>query len=386
MRIAFIFDALLYGGIERVGISYLKFLEQDGHDVDVFVLNTKDIEGIINEIPSKFKIHKYYVSPYMCPGRYWYLIKRWSWGILLFPFAYSIVYLFIHIYGLWFKKFGKYDLAISMAGHYNDLTVNAYNLIRSEKKVCWLHGGLYQYMIMSPAYERLYTKIKNIITLNDLVLSECFFFNKHLKINSKTIYNPCFIKDRPLDQNKIKEIKQKYGDFILMACRMTDQKHPVGLIKAMEYINDKYGIKYNLVFVGDGEKKDEFEKYASSTRINDHIFFVGNQTDPQNYYASAKIFGFSSFNEGLPTVIVEAMNFGLPIATSDTSVREVLKDGAYGLISPVDDEVGLGENLYRLISDPQEYEKFSRLSLERANDFSPEKIKKQFNDYISQLW
>ena len=50
MRIAFIFDALLYGGIERVGISYLKFLVEDGHQVDVFVLNPTDVEDIIEEI------------------------------------------------------------------------------------------------------------------------------------------------------------------------------------------------------------------------------------------------------------------------------------------------------------------------------------------------
>ena len=57
MRIAFIFDALLYGGIERVGISYLKFLVEDGHQVDVFVLNPTDVEDIIEEIPSLCKIY-----------------------------------------------------------------------------------------------------------------------------------------------------------------------------------------------------------------------------------------------------------------------------------------------------------------------------------------
>ena len=80
MRIAFIFDALLYGGLERVGISYLKFLEQDGHDVDIYVLNPNDIEGIINEIPSRFRIYKKKVSPFLCPSRYWYNTKRWWCG------------------------------------------------------------------------------------------------------------------------------------------------------------------------------------------------------------------------------------------------------------------------------------------------------------------
>ena len=85
MRIAFIFDALLYGGIERVGISYLKFLVEDGHQVDVFVLNPTDVEDIIEEIPSSCKIYKRKVSQYICPSRYWYIAKRFWWGKYIFP-------------------------------------------------------------------------------------------------------------------------------------------------------------------------------------------------------------------------------------------------------------------------------------------------------------
>ena len=150
MKVAFIFDALLYGGIERVGISYLNFLVEDGHEVDVFVLNPDDVESIIDEIPSACKIYKKKVSQYICPIRYWYLAKRFWWGKLIFPFAYIVIYLFLQIYGLWFRIKGKYDLAISMAGHMNDLTVNAYNLIRSNKKIAWLHGSLIEYMCVAP--------------------------------------------------------------------------------------------------------------------------------------------------------------------------------------------------------------------------------------------
>lgn len=386
MRIAFIFDALLYGGIERVGMSYLKFLEEDGHDVDVYVLNPKDIEGIIDEVPERFRIHKIPVSPFMCPSRYWYIAKRWWWGKLLFPIVYTSLYLFIHVYGLRFIRFGKYDLAISMAGHFNDLTINAYNLIRSKKKICWLHGALYEYMIISPAYERLYTKIKNLVVLNSFAEDRCLFYNKFLKFNTRKIYNPCLIGHRTINENTVRDLKKKYGDFILMIGRMDPPKNPVGVIKAMEHVYNKYGKTYHLVFVGDGAFKKEYESYANSTQISEYIHFEGNSSDPQNYYKAAKIFAFSSFSEGLPTVLVEAMYFGLPIATSDTSVREILRDGKDGLISDIDDNEALGEDIYSLMSDSKKWADYCQRSQKRFEVSSPEKIKEQFNQYLKELW
>lgn len=248
MKIAFLFDAMLYGGIERVGINYLKILKEEGHDVEVFILNTRRLSGIVDEIPSDLKVYKVLVNKYMCPNRYWYLAKRWWWGKFAFPIAHTFAYIFLRIYGLRFLIYGKYDLAISMAGHTSDLSINAYNIIRSEKKLAWLHGALYEYMIIDPGYERLYSKIKNIVTLNDFSEGLCFFFNKYLKINSRKIFNPCYIENNLIDDHLVNEIKAKYGEFILMVGRMTAPKNPIGLMKAIEYIYEKYGVKYNTVF------------------------------------------------------------------------------------------------------------------------------------------
>jgi glycosyltransferase involved in cell wall biosynthesis len=388
MRIAFIFDALLYGGIERVGISYLNFLEEDGHDVDVFILNPKDVEGIIEEIPSRFKIHKRKVSQYICPARYWYIAKRFWWGKYIFPFAFTLIYIILQIYGLWFRKFGKYDLAISMAGHMNDLAVNGYNLIRSKKKIAWLHGCLEEYMVISPGNERMYSKIKNLVCLSNNGDNTCFNFNKHLRKNLhlKKIYNPCFIQSREIDESKVNDIKLKYGRFILMIGRMDDPKNPLGVVRALEYIKTTYGKCYHMLFVGDGSKLNEYKAYVAKTEIRDYIHFVGNDMNPQNYYKAASLFAFSSYSEGMPTVIIEAMTFGVPIVTSDTSVREILEDGKDGLISSIDDDMRLGDDIYKMMSSEDIWKEYSKRSLNRADAFSPATIKTQFNQFIENLW
>lgn len=386
MRIAFIFDALLYGGIERVGITYLKMLDRQGHKIDVFVLNPDDIEDIIKEIPSSCNIHKIKISQYLCPARYWYLAKRWWWGKFALPIVHSLSYLFLQIYGIRFRLYGKYDLAISMAGHFNDLSINAYNIIQSRKKICWLHGALYEYMVISPGFERLYMKIRNLLTLNDFFEKNCLFYNKFLKLNIMKLYNPCNILDRPINTDIVDGYKREYGDYLLMVSRLSPPKNHICLIKALEYIYDKYEKKYNLIIAGDGELMTKLRNYAAASKVGDSIFFVGNCSEPQNLYSGAKLFTFSSFSEGMPTVIIEAMNFGLPIVTTDTSVREILRNGADGLISDIDDYKAFGENIYRIMSDKDLWNYYSKKSLKRSLDFSPEVIEKQLNDFIERAW
>ena len=154
-------------------------------------------------------------------------------------------------------------------------------------------------------------------------------------LNIKKIYNPCLIKERTVDNVIVENLKKRYSNFILMIGRMDNPKNPVGVIKALEYVYSRYNKTYHMVFVGDGPKLNQYKEYANHTQIKEFIHFVGNEMNPQNYYKAASLFAFSSYSEGMPTVIIEAMTFGLPIVTSDTSVREILENGKDGLISAI---------------------------------------------------
>lgn len=386
MKIAMVFDAMLYGGIERVGINYIRLLKNMGHEVTVFILNPNEIEGIINDIPSDCKIIKRKFSSLLCPERYWYIAKRWWWGKFVFPLVFVILRAILELYKLTYN-YNKYDVSIAFAGHTSDLSFVAYDFIKSNKKIAWLHGGLYSYMIISPGYERLYRKIKNLVVLNELVQNECLLFNKYLihDIRIKKIYNPSYIREQEIDEKLVLELRKRYGDFILMVARINAPKNHKALIKAVEILKNKYGVNKNLVFVGDGPLRDEIEEYVLSTNVKDNCFFVGTQTAPQNYYVAAKLFVLSSFSEGLPTVLVEAAAFGLPLVSSDTSVKEILGNNEYGLICPIDDPDAMANTIYNMLTDRILYEKYSAASLKRFEDFTPQVIEQQLNDLLENL-
>lgn len=383
-KIAVAVYGLNYGGIERVCIDYLRLLKSKGHQVDLYVLNPKELE-MRGEVPEGVNVFIKPFSNYICPATYWRMAVKYTWGKYLFLFPYIICSFLLFFYKFFIGTRKKYDVAIAFAGHINDLTFVANGFVKAEKKACWLHGALYQYLVIVPGFQFLYQKIKNLIVLSDLVQDECLFFNKQLDLNIRKLYNPSFIASKLVDENIVKDLKERYGDYIVMVARLTTQKNHLGLIKAMEYLYEKYKFEYNVVFVGDGPLMEMLTDYASKSPIGKHIFFAGNQAEPQNYYAAAKMFALSTISEGLPTVLVEASYFGLPMVASQASVHEILGSNENGLVAPIYDDKKLGEHIYRILSDKEEYAKFAKLSKVKFKDFEPERISEQLEDFLNTL-
>lgn len=72
----------------------------------------------------------------------------------------------------------------------------------------------------------------------------------------------------------------------------------------------------NLTFVGDGTELTNLKKYVAEKHLED-VRFTGrlNGHSLIEEYVKADMFLFTSHGEGMPTVVLEAMAFGLPIVT-----------------------------------------------------------------------
>ncbi len=133
MKVAVVFDNMIYGGIERVGISHIKLLKELGHDVTSYVLTPKT-EPIVDELREICGVRIVNLPRKFCPEAYWVITRRYRGGKYLFPFIYIVLTLFIAIYKRFIKDGFKYDVAIAFSGHYNDLTFVANNFVRADKK------------------------------------------------------------------------------------------------------------------------------------------------------------------------------------------------------------------------------------------------------------
>jgi len=94
-----------------------------------------------------------------------------------------------------------------------------------------------------------------------------------------------------------------------------------------------------LVILGEGTERSRLECLARELGVGDRIHMPGFQADPGPWYAAADLFVLSSDHEGFGNVIVEALEQGTPVVSTDcpSGPREILGDGTFGtLVRPGD--------------------------------------------------
>jgi glycosyltransferase involved in cell wall biosynthesis len=117
------------------------------------------------------------------------------------------------------------------------------------------------------------------------------------------------------------------------------------------------GVAVELTIAGDGPERARLERQAADLGIADRVAFLGpvGHDDVGELYAAADAFCTSSFAEGLPTVLMEAMATGLPVvATAIMGIPELVEDGVTGLLVPPARSDLLAEALERLATRPEE--------------------------------
>lgn len=172
------------------------------------------------------------------------------------------------------------------------------------------------------------------------------------------------------------EIKKKLGlqpevPVILYASKMMPRKRAIDLLKAYEKIQNQ--INASVVFVGDGAERPLLEAYQRDHLLK-NIYFVGfkNQTELPEYFSIADIFVLPSTDEPWGLIINEAMNFRLPIITTDQvgAAPDLVKDGENGFIYPVGDIEKLPDCLLKLLRDFELRVKMGKRSLEIIHKWS----------------
>lgn len=394
MKIALVFDGLITGGVERVGTDYAKLLCELGHEVTVINLCPK-LDEMKDEFPNECRYKKVIFPRKFAPEQYAKLVKLNTIGRFIYP----IIYLFLTILNVFYKFFCRfyfnlreeYDISIAFSGHFNDLTFVASNFVKSRRKMCWLHGALYGYILISDGFLNLYKKIKNLVVLVDDAQEEVLCYNKNLNLSIYKMYNPTYIKNKEINSDMIKSLKDKYGNFMLMVSRFDyPHKDHYTVINSFEIIRKKYKKDINLVLVGSGPEEERVKEYTNSLgdEISKYVHFVGNQREVQNYFKAAHILVHASVaGEGLPTVMLEALASELPMVVTDSKVgpREILKDNEYGLLCNVQDPSDMACKINHILNDKSLYDKYKVKGRERIKDFEPEKIKKQLDDVLKKV-
>jgi glycosyltransferase involved in cell wall biosynthesis len=155
--------------------------------------------------------------------------------------------------------------------------------------------------------------------------------------------------------------------------RLVDQKAPHVLIEAFATALKKTA-RARLAMVGAGPLEQELHDLARRLGVQDQIHWLGER-DARTVFAGFDLLAMPSRKEGLPYVVIEAMDAGLPIiATSSAGVECLVAPDVNGLVVPPDDAASMAAALTTLLSDPLRRAEFGRASRQRAADFTVDKM------------
>ena len=167
----------------------------------------------------------------------------------------------------------------------------------------------------------------------------------------------------------------KKGIPLLMISRFSKPKDHSTVVRALKLINrqDVY-----VVFVGDGEKKNEIKELSDILNLTDRIIFLGLRSDIPSIVKNAYIGIQSSHWEGFGLSAIELMAGGIPVIASDVEgLAQVVNNS--GLLFEKGNEKDLASKIQYLLNDKEVYDEFSKASKRRASDYS---IKKTVSNYI----
>ncbi len=163
--------------------------------------------------------------------------------------------------------------------------------------------------------------------------------------------------------------------YILFVSTIEPRKNIEGIITAFNSLKSKYKIPHQLVLVGQNGWKSEpiFEAMANSPWHNEihHLKYLSNELLAL-FYSEASVFVYPSYYEGFGLPVLEAMNWGTPVVTSNvSSLPEVVGDA--GLMVDPYDAADIGEAIWQIISDQELSDKLAKDGQTRANLFSWER-------------
>lgn len=354
-KILLIVPALHQGGFEKVCVVTARLL-QPYFQVKIVIFDSRDIAYDIRGI----EVADLHLASR--PGRLaklWNVVKR---GYRLHQI----------------KKKEGFDVAYSFGP-----TANIANIVSFGKAQKWL--GIRSYMDMdSPKQIKWFCKnADKVICCSERICQEVRE-NYGCK-NAVTLPNPFDMREiEMLAEKEEVSLPWTEGRILVSMGREDVVKGFWHLLKSFALIHEALP-DTRLMIIGQGEYA-QYKELAAGLGIDDAVCFTGLKRNPYPYLKRSSLYVLTSYNEGFPNALVEAMALGVPAVATDcmTGPGEILAD-KYGILVPnmspdadfdpqniTEEERSLAEKIISLLEDEEKMAHYREMARERAGEYTTE--------------
>ena len=281
--------------------------------------------------------------------------------------------------------------------HGHDYKSNALGLLLRRfwpmKLVTTVHGWVLtsKRMAVYNAVDRMCLRhYDKVICVSEELLDEC--------LRAGVRSRDCLLVDNAIDvdvytrQQTPEEAKRDFGlspstPVIGTVGRLSPEKGFDVLIQAVDKVLDA-GIDVALLIAGDGPCRESLQQQIVQLGREANIKLLGFQSDPHRLYEAMDVFVSSSFSEGLPNVVLEAMALRVPVvATEIAGNKRLIEDGKNGLFVRPGNANDLATTIMRLLHNSalrSQLADTARQTIETDYSFSRrmEKIQTVYDDLL----
>lgn len=144
----------------------------------------------------------------------------------------------------------------------------------------------------------------------------------------------------------------------------------------------------NIKFLvcGRGKCEQEIKQQIKDLGIEDKVVLLGYRKDINKIMQISDVFFLPSHREGLCLSMIESMNFGLPIVTSNVrGCKDLVEEGNNGFTADKNDYVKYAEIIKNIIEDEKVKSQLSAGSVKLAPKYDIENVKKQLEEIYNIL-
>jgi glycosyltransferase involved in cell wall biosynthesis len=195
-----------------------------------------------------------------------------------------------------------------------------------------------------------------------------------------------FIQYPPIDTGRFSHVDEKAqsivlqeigagGHFPVISCagEFRPEKRQEDLVRALARLLPEFPSAL-LVLAGSGRGLERIRGIARDLGIGENVRFLGEREDIPAILSISDIYAFPSDIEPFGMAPVEAMAAGLPVVACRTGgLIEIMEDGKYGILVPVQNPDALASALAGLARDGALRASLSVAGRERASFFSSDK-------------
>ena len=227
---------------------------------------------------------------------------------------------------------------------------------------------------------------KKIFSVSNFAVDSIMHVFPQLKEKVEVFYNPINIENiRELSKEKVDNIICSYPNILIAIGRLDSNKNFELLLEVQKELCNE-NINTHLVILGMGVQEKLLRRKVKTLGIQDSVSFLGFKENPYPYIKNAKLLCLSSFSEGFPTVICEAMVLGKPFVTTPVAGAsdELSCNGACGFVSDWNVK-DFANKVKKILFDEQLYRRMSENCIKKINEFSIEKAVAKFDAEIVKV-